>query len=177
MTILTRAAGPHRVGRVMSIIGVPMLLGPILGPILGGWLVDDASWRWIFFINVPIGIFSLVMASRILPRDTAQPQHGFDALGASIGTAVMTVILTNALADRAPEPAAAAGAFGETFAAHRDHAGRRARGAGVPRAHGRRVHGRPAGLERRGDPRARRRARPTARDFAASLATPEGAAR
>ena len=59
MTILTRAAGPHRVGRVMAIIGVPMLLGPILGPILGGWLVDDASWRWIFFINLPIGIAAL----------------------------------------------------------------------------------------------------------------------
>ena len=38
MTILTRAAGPHRVGRVMAVIGVPMLLGPIFGPILGGWL-------------------------------------------------------------------------------------------------------------------------------------------
>src|SRR4051812_48880993 len=46
MTILTQAAGPHRVGRVMAIIGVPMMLGPILGPVLGGWLVDDFSWRW-----------------------------------------------------------------------------------------------------------------------------------
>jgi EmrB/QacA subfamily drug resistance transporter len=84
MTILTRAAGPQRVGRVMSIIGVPMLLGPILGPILGGWLVDDVSWRWIFFINVPIGIVSLIMAARILPRDTPAPQHGFDALGLAL---------------------------------------------------------------------------------------------
>src|ERR687889_1781340 len=84
MTILTKAAGPHRVGRVMSVIGVPMLLGPILGPILGGWLVDDISWRWIFFINLPIGIVSLVMAARILPRDTPQPQHGFDALGLAL---------------------------------------------------------------------------------------------
>src|SRR5215203_3287323 len=76
MTILTRAAGPGRVGRVMSIIGVPMLLGPILGPILGGWLVDDVSWRWIFFINLPIGIGALALAARVLPRDTPAPQHG-----------------------------------------------------------------------------------------------------
>src|SRR3954454_10279874 len=81
MTILTRAAGPQRVGRVMAIIGVPMLLGPILGPILGGWLVDDVSWRWIFFINVPIGLVALVLSLRILPRDKPVPSERFDALG------------------------------------------------------------------------------------------------
>ena len=58
-----------------------MLLGPIVGPILGGWLVDDVSWRWIFFINLPVGVATLSAALRILPRDTASPQHGFDALG------------------------------------------------------------------------------------------------
>ena len=56
MTIMTKKAGPHRMGRVMGILGVPMLVAPIIGPILGGWLVDDVSWRWIFLINVPIGI-------------------------------------------------------------------------------------------------------------------------
>ena len=76
MTILTRAAGPARIGRVMSIIGVPMLLGPIIGPILGGWLVADVSWRWIFFINVPIGIVALFLAARILPRDVPQRTSG-----------------------------------------------------------------------------------------------------
>jgi EmrB/QacA subfamily drug resistance transporter len=81
MTILTRAAGPQRVGRVMAIIGVPMLLGPILGPILGGWLVDAVSWRWIFFINLPIGVIALLLSLRVLPRDTPQPAHRFDALG------------------------------------------------------------------------------------------------
>src|SRR3954469_12600020 len=81
MTILTRAAGPQRVGRVMSIIGVPMLLGPIVGPILGGWLVDDVSWRWIFFINVPIAVAALTMAFRVLPRDVPQPAHRLDWLG------------------------------------------------------------------------------------------------
>jgi EmrB/QacA subfamily drug resistance transporter len=73
MTILTRAAGPQRIGRVMSIMGVPMLLGPILGPILGGWLVADVSWRWIFFINAPIGIVALISSFRVLPRDV--PAH------------------------------------------------------------------------------------------------------
>jgi EmrB/QacA subfamily drug resistance transporter len=81
MTILTRAAGPQRVGRVMAIIGIPMLLAPIVGPILGGWLVDDVSWRWIFFINVPVGAVALLATLRFLPRDTPQPQHRLDVLG------------------------------------------------------------------------------------------------
>src|SRR4051794_22089957 len=81
MTILTRAAGPQRVGRVMAIMGVPMLLGPILGPILGGWLVDDVSWRWIFYINVPIGILALTASLRILPKDRPEPRHKLDLLG------------------------------------------------------------------------------------------------
>jgi EmrB/QacA subfamily drug resistance transporter len=81
MTILTRTAGPQRVGRVMGIIGIPMLMGPILGPIIGGFLVDNASWRWIFLINLPIAVVALVMASRVLPRDVPQPAHRLDWLG------------------------------------------------------------------------------------------------
>jgi EmrB/QacA subfamily drug resistance transporter len=81
MTILTKAAGPERVGRVMSVIGVPMLLGPIVGPILGGWLVDDVSWRWIFFLNVPIGIITLFLGARILEPDQAKPTEKLDVLG------------------------------------------------------------------------------------------------
>src|SRR6478609_10588144 len=72
MTILSKAAGPQRMGRVMGVVGVPMLMGPIIGPILGGWLVDDVSWRWIFFINIPIGIAALLMSRRVLPRDEPQ---------------------------------------------------------------------------------------------------------
>ena len=81
MTILTRAAGPHRVGRVMAVIGVPMLLAPIFGPILGGWLVDDYSWRWIFFINVPMGVLAVVLALRVLPRDIPQRHERLDWIG------------------------------------------------------------------------------------------------
>jgi EmrB/QacA subfamily drug resistance transporter len=81
MTILTQAAGPQRVGRVMAIMGVPMLLGPIVGPILGGWLVDSFSWRWIFFINVPIAIAALTATVRVLPKDVSRPGTRLDWLG------------------------------------------------------------------------------------------------
>jgi EmrB/QacA subfamily drug resistance transporter len=81
MTILTQAAGPQRVGRVMSVIGVPMLLAPVVGPVLGGWLVDDVSWRWIFYVNVPVGIVALILAWRILETDRPQAHHKLDLLG------------------------------------------------------------------------------------------------
>lgn len=81
MTILSHAAGPKRMGRLMGIVGVPMLLGPILGPILGGWLVDDVSWRWIFFVNLPVGVVALLAANRILDRDEPKPHHALDWRG------------------------------------------------------------------------------------------------
>src|SRR4051794_38917045 len=81
MAIMTRAAGPERIGRVMAVLGVPMLLGPIGGPILGGWLIDVASWHWIFLINVPIGAAALLYAFLALPKDSPQPSEAFDFLG------------------------------------------------------------------------------------------------
>ena len=81
MTIMTKKAGPHRMGRVMGVLGVPMLIAPILGPILGGWLVDNVSWRWIFFINLPIGIVAFILALIVLERDQPQPAHRLDWLG------------------------------------------------------------------------------------------------
>ncbi|MFU8850776.1 DHA2 family efflux MFS transporter permease subunit [Micromonospora sp. SL1-18] len=81
MTIMTRAAGPHRIGRLMAVLGVPMLLGPIGGPILGGWLIDTASWHWIFLINLPIGAIALVYALLALPKDNPEPSESFDFLG------------------------------------------------------------------------------------------------
>jgi EmrB/QacA subfamily drug resistance transporter len=81
MTIMTRAAGPARMGRLMAILGVPMLLGPILGPILGGWLIENASWHWIFLINVPIGAVAVVYAWFALPSDDPHPSESLDILG------------------------------------------------------------------------------------------------
>jgi EmrB/QacA subfamily drug resistance transporter len=81
MTIMTKKAGPHRMGRVMGVLGVPMLVAPILGPILGGWLIDNASWRWIFFINLPIGIVAFILGMIVLEPDQPQPAHRLDWLG------------------------------------------------------------------------------------------------
>src|ERR1700736_5423383 len=52
-TILTREGGPTRLARLAAVLGIPMLLGPVCGPILGGWLLDSYGWRSIFLINVP----------------------------------------------------------------------------------------------------------------------------
>jgi MFS family permease len=60
-TILAQAAGPGRMGRVMSIVGVPLLLAPIVGPVIGGALVDAVSWRWIFFVNLPVRAVAVLL--------------------------------------------------------------------------------------------------------------------
>jgi EmrB/QacA subfamily drug resistance transporter len=75
--ILADAAGPKRMGRVLAVTGVPTLLGPILGPTIGGLLIDTTSWRWIFYVNVPIGVIATVLAVRMLPapkRAAAPPR-------------------------------------------------------------------------------------------------------
>jgi EmrB/QacA subfamily drug resistance transporter len=84
MIIMTKAAGPHRMGRLMAILGIPMLLGPILGPIIGGWLIEHASWHWIFLINVPLGIAAIVYAWIVLAKDTPEPSESFDFLGMAL---------------------------------------------------------------------------------------------
>jgi EmrB/QacA subfamily drug resistance transporter len=66
--MMAEAAGPQRMGRVMSIVAVPAMLAPILGPTIGGLILDNASWRWIFYVNVPIGMIAVIAALRILPN-------------------------------------------------------------------------------------------------------------
>jgi EmrB/QacA subfamily drug resistance transporter len=93
MTILTKKAGPHRMGSVMGLLGVPMMLAPILGPILGGWLVDDVSWRWIFLINVPIGIVAIALGQIVLERDRPQPAHKLDWRGMALLSPGLSVLI------------------------------------------------------------------------------------
>ncbi|MEP6953419.1 MAG: DHA2 family efflux MFS transporter permease subunit, partial [Solirubrobacteraceae bacterium] len=76
MITLAQSAGPSRMGQVMGVIGVPMLLGPVLGPVLGGLLVEQLSWRWIFYVNLPIGLVGLVLAAKLLPAERAVGRGG-----------------------------------------------------------------------------------------------------
>ncbi|MEG1503639.1 MAG: MDR family MFS transporter [Enterococcus sp.] len=67
-TLLVKTAGPENVGRVMAIVSTPMIFGPILGPVLGGFIVQAASWRWIFFSNVFIILIAAPLMAKTLPN-------------------------------------------------------------------------------------------------------------
>src|SRR4051812_25327359 len=66
---LVKSAGPKNMGRVMSVIGVPIVLAPVFGPTLGGLLLDHVSWQAIFLVNVPVGIVAFGAALKLLPKD------------------------------------------------------------------------------------------------------------
>jgi len=85
MTLLAQAAGPQRMGRVMSIIGVPTLIAPVLGPVIGGLIVDNLSWRWIFYVNLPVGIVALFLSWRVLGRgDRGAAERRLDVPGLAL---------------------------------------------------------------------------------------------
>jgi EmrB/QacA subfamily drug resistance transporter len=85
-TVLARTAGPERMGRAMSMLGVITVLGPVIGPVAGGLLVQDVGWRWIFFINVPIGAAALIAAAWRLPRDEYRTRTRLDIPGLALVT-------------------------------------------------------------------------------------------
>jgi EmrB/QacA subfamily drug resistance transporter len=82
--MMAEAAGPQRMGRVMSVVAVPAMLAPILGPTIGGLILDSASWRWIFFVNVPIGVIAVIAALRILPKVKRGPVDKLDVSGLAL---------------------------------------------------------------------------------------------
>ncbi len=61
--IMMETFPPHQQGMAMAIFGVGAMFGPIIGPALGGWITDNMNWRWIFYINIPIGIVAVIMAT------------------------------------------------------------------------------------------------------------------
>lgn len=106
--VLAQAAGPSRMGRMMSIIGVPMLLGPVIGPVLGGLLVEYASWRWIFYVNVPVGMLALFLAARLLPSVDPDRSERLDLRGLALLSPGLALIVYGF------SEAGSAGGFGGT---------------------------------------------------------------
>lgn len=69
MTVVAGAAGPARIGRVMGLVSVPITLGPVVGPIVGGLLLDNLSWEWLFLVNIPFALAAIILAVKVLPAD------------------------------------------------------------------------------------------------------------
>jgi len=81
-TVIVQAAGGRNLGHLMSIVSIPAVLGPILGPVLGGIIVNSLSWRWIFYVNIPICIVALLLAWWGLPTDEpSNSKHSLDIFG------------------------------------------------------------------------------------------------
>lgn len=74
-TLLMQAAQGRNIGKVMAIITVPTALGPILGPVLGGLILQLADWRWLFFVNIPFCVVGAWLAWRDLPDDRPAPDR------------------------------------------------------------------------------------------------------
>lgn len=72
---------PHKHGQAMSIWGMGAVLGPIIGPVLGGWLTDNLSWRWVFFMNLPLVVLAFFMIGAALPSGPPKGARKFDAFG------------------------------------------------------------------------------------------------
>src|SRR5512140_22253 len=61
--IMMETFPPYQRGMAMAIFGIGAMFGPIIGPALGGWITDNLNWRWIFYINLPIGVVAVTMAA------------------------------------------------------------------------------------------------------------------
>ncbi|HEY4369609.1 MAG TPA: DHA2 family efflux MFS transporter permease subunit [Steroidobacteraceae bacterium] len=86
---------PENHGKAMAAWGQGVLVGPMLGPILGGWLTDNYSWRWVFYINLPLGILALAGVLAFMPKTETRRSH-FDFLGfalLSLGIGALQVML------------------------------------------------------------------------------------
>ncbi len=92
MAVITRIFPAARRGRAMALWGATAGVATLVGPILGGVLVDSLGWEWIFFINVPVGIVGFVLAWRLVPT-LQTSQHKFDWLGVALsGTGMFLIV-------------------------------------------------------------------------------------
>jgi len=91
---------PEKHGQAMAVWGMGALLGPILGPALGGWLTDNLDWRWVFFINLPIGILAFLGVFVFIKHESKAKAKPFDFIG--FGSIVVFIGAVQLLLDRGP---------------------------------------------------------------------------
>src|SRR5437867_6325503 len=96
--VLLEAFPPHDRGKAMGFWGLGIVTAPILGPVLGGWLTDNYSWRWVFYINIPVGIASLVMTKLFIfdPPYLRQESRRIDYWGIgmlAVGIGALQIVL------------------------------------------------------------------------------------
>lgn len=99
--ILADTFAPAKRGMAFAVYGIAVVMAPAIGPTLGGWITDNFSWRWIFFINVPVGILSLVLTSRLIQdppylkrRKLSETKIDYIGLGlVALGLGTLQVIL------------------------------------------------------------------------------------
>src|SRR5690242_1641315 len=88
-SVLMQINPPERHGQAIAIWGTGVMLGPIFGPVLGGWLTEDFSWRWVFYINLPIGILVFFGLMATLRKGQSAKMHfdffGFATLALAVG--------------------------------------------------------------------------------------------
>jgi DHA2 family multidrug resistance protein len=99
--ILADTFPPAKRGMAFAVYGIAVVMAPAIGPTLGGWITDDFSWRWIFFINIPVGILSLLLTSRLIQdppyfkrRKLSETRIDYIGLGlVALGLGTLQVIL------------------------------------------------------------------------------------
>jgi EmrB/QacA subfamily drug resistance transporter len=102
--IMAQVAGPQRMGRVMGVVSMPAMLAPILGPVIGGLILQNLHWSWIFFVNVPIGVLAMYLGWRMLPDTDSGEAGPLDRLGLALlpTSAALTIFGISELGSGAP---------------------------------------------------------------------------
>jgi EmrB/QacA subfamily drug resistance transporter len=82
--IMAQVAGPQRMGRVMGIVSMPAMLAPILGPVVGGAILQNLHWSWIFLVNLPVGAIAFAAAWRVIPHTESGSAGRLDVVGLAL---------------------------------------------------------------------------------------------
>ncbi|MDD2421825.1 MAG: DHA2 family efflux MFS transporter permease subunit [Heliobacteriaceae bacterium] len=87
MALLFKLIPREKIGVAMGLFGLSMAVAPSVGPTLGGFILDEYSWRWLFMINVPVGILGVTLCQAFLVETTRRAVHRFDGWGLALGSA------------------------------------------------------------------------------------------